>query len=313
MAKRKFRNAQPDLVKAEKAYSAAIAPLGTAAIKSTEVLVLRKLGAIVGDPADPKKGWRKRLDRELDKAIKRTWKQYPPRRAAVSVSTARNRVDRLNLGNLTRETRKGTSSKAAAASITADLVTADVSDVAEDWNEAQAGVLTGSVDEHMDRTRTRVVAGVSAAWAISRIQADAREVNGMTRRGLVNSAADWTQRLNGGLSEARWEEANVRRYRWQTVGDELVREEHAARDGQIFAWSNPPSDGHPGEPVNCRCESVPMITSTREKAAAQSGASAQAASEERARRGKSEKAVARFRERELPTLERVIGQRVEQV
>ena len=47
--------------------------------------------------------------------------------------------------------------------------------------------------------------------------------------------------------------------RWRTVGDSRVRTAHRAREGQIFAWDKPPSDGHPGQPINCRCYAEPII------------------------------------------------------
>jgi SPP1 gp7 family putative phage head morphogenesis protein len=42
-------------------------------------------------------------------------------------------------------------------------------------------------------------------------------------------------------------------YVWRTVGDSRVRGSHATRNGQIFAWANPPEHGHPGHEPNCRC------------------------------------------------------------
>lgn len=42
-------------------------------------------------------------------------------------------------------------------------------------------------------------------------------------------------------------------YIWRTRRDRRVRPEHADREGQIFAWNNPPPGGHPGEDNNCRC------------------------------------------------------------
>ncbi|MBQ9732047.1 MAG: minor capsid protein [Alphaproteobacteria bacterium] len=53
------------------------------------------------------------------------------------------------------------------------------------------------------------------------------------------------------LEEAKDNPQNY--YIWRTEGDDLVREEHAQRDGEIFAWDEPPSGGHPGEDYNCRC------------------------------------------------------------
>ena len=34
-------------------------------------------------------------------------------------------------------------------------------------------------------------------------------------------------------------------YIWRTRRDRKVRSSHAANDGKIFAWNNPPSTGHP--------------------------------------------------------------------
>jgi hypothetical protein len=46
-------------------------------------------------------------------------------------------------------------------------------------------------------------------------------------------------------------------YIWRTAGDDKVRASHAANDGKIIAWDNPPTTGHPGEDINCRCVAEP--------------------------------------------------------
>ena len=46
-------------------------------------------------------------------------------------------------------------------------------------------------------------------------------------------------------------------YIWVTSGDSRVRESHVANEGQVFAWSNPPPTGHPGDDYGCRCKAVP--------------------------------------------------------
>ena len=48
-------------------------------------------------------------------------------------------------------------------------------------------------------------------------------------------------------------------YIWRTRRDGKVRPRHAEREGQIFAWDNPPPGGHPGEDYNCRCTAEPYI------------------------------------------------------
>jgi len=48
-------------------------------------------------------------------------------------------------------------------------------------------------------------------------------------------------------------------YIWRTRGDGNVRPSHAANDGRIFSWDNPPATGHPGEDYGCRCVAEPYI------------------------------------------------------
>lgn len=46
-------------------------------------------------------------------------------------------------------------------------------------------------------------------------------------------------------------------YTWRTAGDDKVRPSHAANEGKVFAWDNPPETGNPGEAINCRCWAEP--------------------------------------------------------
>lgn len=53
-------------------------------------------------------------------------------------------------------------------------------------------------------------------------------------------------------------------YIWRTAGDSKVRPSHAANNGKIFAWDNPPPTGHPGEDFGCRCTAEPYIPDVKE-------------------------------------------------
>lgn len=72
-------------------------------------------------------------------------------------------------------------------------------------------------------------------------------------------ATDQTLKLNGAITKARQEGAGIERYEWSTSRDSRVRPAHAALDGQIFSWSEPPAEGHPGSAVRCRCVAVPVL------------------------------------------------------
>ncbi len=87
-----------------------------------------------------------------------------------------------------------------------------------------------------------------------------------SRFGVADSRAeliarDQSSKLNGQLNELRQSELGVDKYVWRTSLDERVRESHAEKEGEEFAWEDPPSDtGNPGDDINCRCYGEPVLT-----------------------------------------------------
>ena len=71
--------------------------------------------------------------------------------------------------------------------------------------------------------------------------------------------SDQVGKLNGRLMEQWQRSAGIIEYRWQTMMDDRVRPLHRDRQGLIFRWDNPPSDGHPGMAIRCRCVADPVI------------------------------------------------------
>lgn len=88
---------------------------------------------------------------------------------------------------------------------------------------------------------------------------------GIAERRAALIARDQIGTANAKLTEARQRAAGVDRYRWQTSQDSRVRDEHEALEGTIHSWDDPPPSGprgermHPGEPINCRCNAVPVL------------------------------------------------------
>ena len=70
-------------------------------------------------------------------------------------------------------------------------------------------------------------------------------------------ACDQVGKLNSQLAQLEQMNQGVDSYIWVTMGDSRVRPAHAARQGKRFAWDDPPSDGHPGWAIRCRCTSSP--------------------------------------------------------
>lgn len=72
-------------------------------------------------------------------------------------------------------------------------------------------------------------------------------------------ARDQLGAFTGVMNKVRQQQIGIDKYVWSTSMDERVRPDHAKREGRVFSWENPPSDGHPGEPINCRCVAQAII------------------------------------------------------
>jgi len=105
----------------------------------------------------------------------------------------------------------------------------------------------------------------------------AKDLEGIVRRGAMNGrsvrdlskdiksrypmtenrakliAQDQTLKLNADLTRNRLQSVGVKEYIWRSVQDSRVRPEHVEHNGNTYSWDKPPSDGHPGQPVRCRC------------------------------------------------------------
>lgn len=95
-----------------------------------------------------------------------------------------------------------------------------------------------------------------------------RMVPGITKARATLIARTETARTASVLTQARAMAMGCTHFRWETARDEQVRPSHAALQGQIFRWDEPPvtdvSGGReyralPGQIWNCRCFAVPIL------------------------------------------------------
>lgn len=87
---------------------------------------------------------------------------------------------------------------------------------------------------------------------------------GVTARKAKFLARQETNLLKASLLRTRCLDRGITRYIWRTAEDEHVREYHAALDGKVFRFGQPPvvskdgRRGEPGEDYNCRCVAIPL-------------------------------------------------------
>lgn len=86
-----------------------------------------------------------------------------------------------------------------------------------------------------------------------------QDLANVTRNRAALIAADQVGKLNSQLTQYRQVNAGIKEYIWNTRKDNRVRPAHASREGKKYKWSEPPSDGHPGWPIRCRCTALPVV------------------------------------------------------
>ena len=70
-------------------------------------------------------------------------------------------------------------------------------------------------------------------------------------------ARDQVGTFNGELMQLRQKAVGIDGYFWRGMLDARERDEHVDREGERFAWADPPDGGHPGEDYQCRCVAEP--------------------------------------------------------
>lgn len=127
--------------------------------------------------------------------------------------------------------------------------------------------------ELLDRLEGKVIESVSRGRRHESFSQVVQETLGVGKRRANLIARDQTAKLNGRLNEERQKAAGIDKYIWTTVKDDRVvgtpggmypegndkHGNHYEREGKVFLWSEPPHDGHPGQPINCRCRALPVV------------------------------------------------------
>ncbi len=82
---------------------------------------------------------------------------------------------------------------------------------------------------------------------------------GMSERRAKLIARDQIGKLYGQINADRQQGLGITSFVWRTVHDQRVRDEHEELDGKTFTYDDPPDEGLPGEPIQCRCSAEPVF------------------------------------------------------
>ena len=134
------------------------------------------------------------------------------------------------------------------------------------------GLIKSISSEHWEKVLLAVNKNLSGTLSMP-LTSRLKQIGGITTRRASFIARDQTAKITSQLNQSRQHDAGINSYTWSTSEDQRVvgtpgglypkgskaHRNHYKRDGKVYYWNNPPSDGHPGEAINCRCVAIPKI------------------------------------------------------
>ena len=246
------RQQQPDLIRAE--YYKAILPFVALAQRMfarerNEIIRLLEAERRAQGKMDAGDG-AKRARELIDRAS---------RRAATALEPREMKAVALKFGKRTSEHQRRELDKQvrAAVSVSLSMIEKPITDKLEGFAALNVDLIKSVNERYFDRIRLDVQEAFSSGMHPSTLAELFVERDGMAENDAMRIARDQIGKLNAQLNEERQQAMGLTGYTWRTANDSRVRDEHDARDGEHFEWDDPPEDGHPGEPIQCRCYAEP--------------------------------------------------------
>lgn len=245
------RQQQPDVIRLEY-FNAIWRLIDLSAFKSVQAEVLRLLiqerqqqGKF--DVARTKEA----LDL-IDQAAAHTMRQIEPRELYAVAEKFGKRASDFNRQQLDRQLR-------SAIGVSLVQVEKPTQDLIPLFASANAELIKTVPERYHDRIAKDVREAFEAGTHPETLAQRFVELDDMAERDARRIARDQIGKLNGQFNEQRQTAMGITSYVWRTARDQRVRDEHRNRDGRKYDWSEPPDEGHPGQPINCRCFAEPIL------------------------------------------------------
>ncbi len=264
----------------EKGYAKAVRAIMAPAFGAFAVPIFSALPELVRD-ADPV-----RARRVVDNAYGRMIAALSESTIEITAARFARQVADFNAKQLGRQVRAALGVEVAVpdrsrAKLTRNFISTNVTylqDVAEELSQKVGKLLAKRVPQHARLDAKFDIKKVPAGLdrdLLARLVEEAYDAGDLTRtlaediEDTFAGAAGRSERiardqigtLNSQVNQARQREMGVDKYYWRTMNDERVRDSHAAMEGVLCSYSNPPIvDGepaNPGEPPMCRCYPEP--------------------------------------------------------
>lgn len=130
-------------------------------------------------------------------------------------------------------------------------------------------LITTMHEDYFKDVEFETLNGLERGLSTREIAKNIQKKTGIARNRARLIARDQVSKLNSNLASRRASDLGVKRFRWSTSSDERVRASHRSLNNKTFTYKDGASvDGEdhvlPGQPINCRCVAIPIISSIDE-------------------------------------------------
>lgn len=148
----------------------------------------------------------------------------------------------------------------------------DVRETLETVIERNVGLIKSVTDDTRKRVGDAVFRGLQNRTPARELARELREAVGLERRRALRIASDQTTKMASALNDERRRQAGISAWAWVHSGKRHPREEHKARDGNLYSEDSDqvgteyegktvrtPPDDMPGQLPYCGCASVACL------------------------------------------------------
>jgi len=137
--------------------------------------------------------------------------------------------------------------------------TPNAGDMLKDFTRTNVKLIKSLPDTAFTRIEDIVQRGLATGARHGTLAKDIAKEFDVTRRRAKLIARDQVSKLNSQITRQRHKANGVTKEIWRTMGDERVRPEHEAREGQEYSVETGIEGEFPGDPINCRCYAEPVL------------------------------------------------------
>lgn len=163
----------------------------------------------------------------------------------------------LSKSNRRQLERKLSKSIGVGFTFAGEFDNAMASEIVEGFAAENVSLIRSIPEKFFEDLQGRIVTAVHRGTRVEELSKEIQSRYGVVRSRADLIGRDQTTKLYGQLNRRRQESVGLRRYLWETVGDQRVRDSHAELEGEEYDFDDPPvtnEDGdtnNPGEDYQC--------------------------------------------------------------